>query len=109
MRARGNTVLGKHARRVQIESIETLHQPDKELTRQVEENLKKLSRLGIYRPPYDKGLAPLYRYLKDEKKTLTLLKLKKIEEDLLDLKDIKLRDETAPTCLPQGFYYIRIE
>jgi len=104
----GSTSEGKIIHRTLIESIETLHQPEKELANQVAENYELLIKKAIYRPLYDKDIAPLYMYLKGEKETLTLLQLTEFEKlrAPLELKNIKLPNGTSPTRLPQAFYYI---
>jgi hypothetical protein len=87
--------------RVVIQRLETSHQPDKRLAKEAEENFKKLK---IFHHHDD----PLSKYLRSEIKTLTLMKISKIEElsNPLGLEDFRLWNGNPITKPPQGRYYI---
>lgn len=87
--------------RVVIECLETSNQPDKRLATEAEENFKKLNILHH-------NDDPLSRYLKNEIKTLTLLKILKIEPlpNPLGLEDFKLWNGNPIKKPPQGYYCI---
>jgi hypothetical protein len=98
---------GKITHEASIDSI--IHQPDKELIKEVAENFEKLYRLGIYRPPYSKEDEPYYQYLKGEREVLTLLKLTELKElsPPRKLTDLKLwKTGKAISRCPQGYHRI---
>jgi hypothetical protein len=76
-------------------------QPDKTLAREVEANWKKL---GL---PFSEN-DPLHRYLRNDSKILTLLKLSDIEEVDRPIDQFTLRNG-RPIPLPiRSFYYIAL-
>lgn len=100
---------GKITHRALIKSIKIQHQPNKKLAKEIAQNFEKLYKLGIPRPPYDEDLAPLNKFLNDEKPVLTLLELIELEELPIpfELRDIKLwKTGKAIFRCPQGYHSI---
>ena len=81
----------------------TVRQPDRVSAKEVEANWHKL---GLPSSEND----PLHKYLRGESKTLTLLKLSKINKlkPPKRLEDFTLRNEQSVRQPPPGFYYITL-
>jgi len=86
-------------------------QPNEKQVMEVAENFEKLYELGVYRPPYDRQLAPLYQYKdaegwKGKKKSLTLLKITELRRLTPQRKVTNLilaKTEEAVKGCPRGY------